>query len=227
LEHATLTCPFCGAPHRDVIPSGTVQVKCKYCGGTILVPAQLGGAVWRCPNHPNVLAVGLCNDCSGSFCDGCLYLHEVKGGTLHLCPNCFRNRKEVEAAVLLIISVVDLLFGVLLILVPGLATFMGGVILLAFGFLAIAWSVRRFSHFPKGVTLKDKREALKREEESRKALGSEASVHELYNVILRESQQSYGSQLGTTLLERKIDSYVHAGMTRSEAIRRVAEEKGY
>jgi DNA-directed RNA polymerase subunit RPC12/RpoP len=48
-------CPFCGAPYRELIPVGTVQVECRYCGGTVLVPPRLGESIRRCPNHPESL----------------------------------------------------------------------------------------------------------------------------------------------------------------------------
>ncbi|MEM3697801.1 MAG: hypothetical protein QXQ94_09945, partial [Candidatus Bathyarchaeia archaeon] len=42
-------CPFCGAPYKELIPAGVVQVKCTYCGATVLVPPRLGGLTQRCP----------------------------------------------------------------------------------------------------------------------------------------------------------------------------------
>lgn len=89
-----LTCPFCGAPHKETIPVGIVQVKCSYCGAEVLVPPRLGGQVRRCPNHPELLAVGLCNDCGSSFCDQCLYVWGVEHGKLNLCSKCYGNRKN-------------------------------------------------------------------------------------------------------------------------------------
>jgi len=154
LEGETLTCPFCGAPHRGVIPSGTVQVKCEYCGGTILVPSSAS----RCPNHPDVLAVGLCNDCGGSYCDSCLYLYKIKDATLHLCPSCFKKRKAKEVRVTLILGVLCLLIGFLNILVaPSLEAALRGFAIFVFAFPAIAWGVYRRSHLPKGATLRERR----------------------------------------------------------------------
>lgn len=104
-----LVCPFCGAPHGEVIPVGVVQVKCHYCGAMVVVPPQLGGVVQRCPNHPEVLAVGLCNDCGRSFCDRCLYLFEVEHGKLYLCSKCFESRsgtKNTAAILMLVLSAV-------------------------------------------------------------------------------------------------------------------------
>ncbi len=117
-KEEAFTCPMCGAPYRMLIPAGFVQVKCNYCGASVLVPPHLGGAVQQCPNHPDALAIGICNDCGGNFCDRCLYLFEDRGGTLYLCSKCYKNRKGssligygiagVVAAVWVILAIVGL-----------------------------------------------------------------------------------------------------------------------
>ena len=112
MAEEAVACPFCGAPYRDVIPAGTIQVKCKYCGVTILVPPRLGGIVRRCPNHPDTLAVGLCNDCGQSYCTRCLYVVNVDGGKLHVCAKCYEARNSMKsfgALVLLVFSIIFLL----------------------------------------------------------------------------------------------------------------------
>lgn len=95
-EEGAFICPFCGAPYRILIPAGVVQVKCQYCRSTVLVPPRLGGTVQRCPNHPDVLAIGLCNDCNKSYCDRCLYIHKVRDGKLHVCSECHENRQSMK-----------------------------------------------------------------------------------------------------------------------------------
>lgn len=102
-------CPFCGAPYRTLISAGKVQVQCGYCRSTILVPPRLGGIVQRCPSHPDMLAVGLCNDCGKSYCDRCLIIYKVRDGKLHICSECYQNRQTnsflggVLASVLMLI----------------------------------------------------------------------------------------------------------------------------
>jgi hypothetical protein len=54
-----IVCPFCGAPYAGVISHDAVHVKCKYCGGVVLLPSHLS-VVPRCPNHPDTIAVGGC-----------------------------------------------------------------------------------------------------------------------------------------------------------------------
>lgn len=230
MEHETLTCPFCGAPYRETIPSGTVQVKCKYCAGTILIPPYLGGEVRRCPNHPDVLAVGLCNDCSGSYCDGCLYLYNVEQGVLHLCPNCFKERESDKAAKAFLSGVLAFFLGFLFIGISQnsgmgvtIALILGGF----FGFPFIAYGVYKSVHLPEGVTLKERTEAVKAELEARKAFGAQASTSELYGRLLSDTMRNYGPSLGAEILERRIDHYVFAGKSRNEAIKKLAEEAGY
>jgi len=230
LEHEALICPFCGAPYREVIPSGTVQVKCKYCGGTILVPTQLGGETRRCPNHQDVLAIGLCNDCGESYCDSCLSFYHVEHGTLHLCPNCFKERETEKVQWALIMGVLVLLAGFFFIsfapssedaVVSGV--FFIGVFALPF----LAWGIYRTTHLPQALTIKDRNEEIKKETEFRKAFGSEAAGHELYARLANESIRNYGPMLGYEILERRIGYYMLSGMTRSEAVRKLAEEYSY
>lgn len=97
-ELVSLVCPSCGAPYRETVPSGVMQVKCRYCGGVIVVPPLLHEGVRCCPNHPDRLATGKCNDCFESFCDECLRPFELKERydttILYLCQGCLRERYE-------------------------------------------------------------------------------------------------------------------------------------
>ena len=91
----------------------------------------------------------------------------------------------------------------------------------------LAWGIYRTFHLPGGLTLKDRTSAAERRMESRKAFGSQASSFELYNTMLSEDLRTYGPQRGLGALERRISLYMSAGMTRSEAVRKIAEERGY
>jgi len=110
LAEEVLVCPFCGAPHSESIPAGVVQVKCHYCGAEVLVPPRLGGAIQRCPNHPEVLALGLCNDCGKSFCDQCLYVLEAEQSRLNVCSKCYESRNVMGKAVSIIGFVFSITF---------------------------------------------------------------------------------------------------------------------
>lgn len=110
MAEEAFVCPFCGAPHRTLIPAGVVQVRCQYCGTTVLVPPRLGGVVQRCPNHPSVLAVSLCTDCGKSYCDRCLYVYRVRDGRLHLCSRCYDSRNSAKHAGGFLLLALSILF---------------------------------------------------------------------------------------------------------------------
>ena len=118
VEQEAFICPFCGAPYRTLIPVGTVQVKCQYCGSTVLVPPRLGGAVQRCPNHPDVLSVGLCNDCGKSYCDHCLYVYKVRDGKLHLCSKCNESRNSMKRVGAIFFLALSIIFFALFFILP-------------------------------------------------------------------------------------------------------------
>jgi len=191
------------------------------------VPPSLGGAVSRCPNHPEVLAVGLCNDCGGSFCDSCLHRYDVEHGTLYLCSNCCKEREEKKGAEYLVIGSVSIFFAFLLIVGAGLQAAFASILFLFGGLSLIAFGIYKESHFPEGLTLKEIADSVESEMESRKAFGSQASTYDLYRRLLSDSLRDYGPRLGSEILERTLNYYEDAGMTRTEAIRKLAEEKGY
>ncbi|MGQ9530699.1 MAG: hypothetical protein ACUVQX_05165 [Candidatus Bathycorpusculaceae bacterium] len=85
-------------------------MKCNYCGATVLVPPRLRGLVQRCPNHPDILAIGLCNDCNKSYCDNCLYIYEGGDGKLHLCAQCYKNRMQDKQAVAIFMFTTSMMF---------------------------------------------------------------------------------------------------------------------
>lgn len=93
-----LNCPFCGSPYRKMVPADVVQLNCRYCGGIFLVSSRIETRVFRCPSHPEKIAVGVCGDCAKSFCRECLstwVLETLEGyANLHLCPECFRRRRQ-------------------------------------------------------------------------------------------------------------------------------------
>jgi hypothetical protein len=59
------------------------------------------------------LALGLCNDCSRSFCDQCLFVFEADHLRLNLCAKCFESRNAMSR----VVSVFGLVFSVVFLLV--------------------------------------------------------------------------------------------------------------
>lgn len=138
-------CPFCGAPFKELIPSGVVQVKCHYCGATVLVPPRFVGLVQRCPNHPDTLAIGFCNDCNKSYCDSCLYIYEIEHGKLHLCAQCYKNRTQHSHALAILMFTLSLMFIGLFLLVSSIQIIVGALILLVMSIAAFAGEKRPIS----------------------------------------------------------------------------------
>jgi len=106
MERQALICPVCGAPHRRAVPSGIVQVKCRYCGASIVVPADAS----RCPNHPDILATAVCNDCS-SCCRDCLSAYDLQDGVLQLSSNCLARRHTDRAKAAIYFGILAALLG--------------------------------------------------------------------------------------------------------------------
>lgn len=147
MAEEVLVCPFCGAPHRESIPVGVVQVKCHYCGAGIIVPPRLGGIVQRCPNHPETLAVGLCNDCGNSFCDRCLYIWQIKHGRLNICSSCFDSRnsmKSVGAILGIVMSVIFFLFFLFAVSRPSASSGSSLAVVLFSAIFSLVFSVAMF-----------------------------------------------------------------------------------
>jgi DNA-directed RNA polymerase subunit RPC12/RpoP len=88
LDREVFLCPFCSAVLRAELSPGTSEVKCKHCGGLVLVPSRVSGLDGQCPNHPGSRLVGLCNNCRESFCEQCLHVIGLGDRNLYLCPTC-------------------------------------------------------------------------------------------------------------------------------------------
>jgi len=151
-----LICPFCGAPHSDILPLDVAQVKCKYCGGIFPVSSHFKDTAPRCPNHPEVFAMGLCNDCSGNFCIQCLQTYNLKGQSgeaiakLHLCPECLRKRHLSEANALIFMGILFVIgFGLFWVLlhpaIPAVGHLMILIVLLGSVFLIVFGIYKRGS----------------------------------------------------------------------------------
>jgi hypothetical protein len=229
LENDTLTCPYCGAPHRDKIPQGTIQVKCKYCGGNIMVPTFFGGVIQRCTNHSEILAVGLCNDCGQSYCDNCLSRQKVEDGTLFLCPTCRSKREDRKTISLLSMGLFVFIMGMFFAFaVPVPQNIVIGAFL--FVFLAspfLIWGIYRMFTPPHVDTLKAIRERGKQQEEEPMTITIEKAPPSLvYDRLLNKYLRIYDPKVAYDALERRIQLYRLSGMSRSEAVRKIAEEEG-
>ncbi len=228
MENETLACPYCGALYRDAIPQGTVQVKCEYCGGNIMVPTFFGGVIQRCTNHPNILAAGLCNDCGRSYCDNCLSLESVENGTLFLCPACRARREGEKTRGFLLLGMFMFALGILALLLapePVEGTF--GLILFAFfGSPFLIWGIYRTLSPASARTLRVIREEEKQQQELMNCPPGEASPSVVYDRLLNRYLRVYDPKVAYDALERRIQLYRLSGMSRGEAVKKIAEEEG-
>jgi hypothetical protein len=120
-----------------------------------------------------------------------------------------------------------LLLGFLFIFIPDPEAVVRGVIFMIIGLSAMLWGIGKRSSLPKLGTLRERNEAAKKLMEARKSYVSQASPIELHNILLNDYMRDYGAEFGWRVLEREIDAHMQAGMTRNEALRKLAEEKGY
>jgi hypothetical protein len=219
-EARPVFCPFCGAPQRRPVPSKAVQVECQYCGRLILIPPAIGGATYRCANHPESIAVGKCNDCGENFCEDCLSIYPLRTdgeeATLYLCSSCRGERyaKKADAAIysgafFLLLG----LFSALVLLPVGTATALIGLALLAYGL----WKRREL---PEGMTLRELRKEKRRED---KFSQNDTNVEELYGKLLTYYVSKWGAVTGTEFLENEIGAYVGHGASFEDAVRKVYE----
>lgn len=232
----TLVCPFCGAPHQDIIPSGTVQVKCRYCGGIVLVPPWMSGETIRCYNHPDRLATGICNDCGNKFCESCLTLFPVamrnERIVLYLCPDCLKERyaKKAEAEILLGLLLAGMGFFMFIVFLPrpfGLLPAVG--VGLLFGLIGAAFMLHGYSRMDVEPSEESTLESVSREEERKRAeLGEmEGSDFENdYNRLLGHYVNKWGAALGVQTLDSEIAAYVRHGETFPEAVRKILQRQG-
>ena len=211
MEHVVLVCPVCGAPYRDTIPVGMAQVKCHYCGASIVIPTTAP----RCPNHPDLIAGGLCNDCGRSFCRDCLSPYFVQGqddsGTLFLCNSCLAKRNVEKAEYPLLVGVFLLVFGVLAFFMDPI----GGVLFLAF--LALPVTVY-------GI-LKSRR-FFRQEDLTYGEKEPDASFRQIEAKVVSEYTKAYRVH-ASILLENRLKSYMKEGISYKEAMRKLAEDEGY
>ena len=213
-------CPFCGAPQRMIIPQGTVQINCQYCGALILVPPWMGGKTLRCTNHPERLAVGICNDCGRSFCSECLRVYYLKArdaeATLYLDTACLRKRYAEKAGEMIWAGILLLAFGIF----SAVVSLGIGTLIIVFAGGIIAYSVLKSRKAPTEPTV-DK--VLKEREriEADSALKESVGAEKLYNELLTQYVQKWGALTGTQLLREEIRGYLRQGVSFPEAVRRI------
>ena len=213
-ESKPFYCQFCGAPQRSPIPSGTVQVKCNYCGGLLLVPPWLGGVACRCPYHPEKLASGKCNDCGNSYCEDCLSTYNLRTEheevALYLCPECLRRRQADKANKIVFGGIVFFIMGL-----PFLFLFWPfGALMIAAGAITI------FYGRAQKLVVSEETPSAKSPEKPVIQIGDSA-VDEFYERLRRYYIFNWGVASGIEMLEGEIMAYTRHGQSFQEAVTKV------
>jgi predicted Zn finger-like uncharacterized protein len=214
-EH--VKCPSCGAPYRDVIPADVVQVKCKYCGGVFHVPPTIGAEVFRCVNHPEKVAVGMCNDCGRSFCACCLHSYNLatrgESATLYLCPDCLKARYDKKVQGYIVAGAFMLLMGALF----TIASPVPGVLFLVLGLVSLFYGV---SSRPGAIQESTVDEFKTRQEEKKAELAEYEGVdyEAIYDELITRYVNHWGASLGIQLLDDEISACMRHGQSFPEAV---------
>lgn len=183
----------------------------------------MGGETSRCPNHPNRLAVGTCNDCGKSFCGGCLHVYALntEGAkvTLYLCPTCLRKRYVEKANATIYLGILFLLLGIFSALI-----FLPFGILIIIGVGSIIYGRSKRAETPKELTI-DEIRVEKEKKETELAASEGIDTEEIYNKLLTQYIDRWGARIGIELLKSEITAYTMHGVSFPEAVEKVYQRQ--
>jgi hypothetical protein len=221
----SITCPYCGGPQRNLVPSNVAQVKCDYCGRVFPISPYFKGAVPRCPNHPDAFATGLCNDCGENFCTKCLQEYNLNSQNetvrLYLCHDCTLQRNLEKTNSIIFVGIGGLLLGLFILLFSPLA---GILLVLLFSLPLLGYGIyKRSSIISEEQGAYEERETVYAREEAEKSF-PDAEI--LYSKMLSKYAVKWGVINAKELLDSEIRAYVRDGLGYSEAVYRVALAKG-
>lgn len=218
MERQALICPVCGAPHRRAVPSGVAQVRCSYCSAMIIVPTNAP----FCPNHPDLLATAICNDCGGNYCRDCLTAYEIRGesegGVLQLCSDCLARRHLGRAERTVLLGLLFVLFGIFFVIASPVLGILWIALFAVPTIVYGLYSARRSNN---------RRAFLFREQTASRKEKPYRPVQEIYQDLLADFVRSFGMVHGSLMLENRIKAYMEEGLSREESIRKFAEDEGY
>jgi len=203
-----------------IMPPGTVQVKCSYCGGLILVPPWMGGKTLRCEDHPERLAVGMCNDCGRNFCGECLHIYHLKTedteAILYLDTACLRRRRAEKANEAVLGGILLLIFGIF----SSLVSLIIGTVTIILGGGIVAYGIRKSKETPTESTV-DAILGERRQMEADPKLKEAADAEKLYNELRTHYVNHWGPRTGIDLLQNEIRAYMRQGVSFPEAVRKL------
>jgi len=220
-----LSCPFCSAPRRGVVPSDAATLKCEYCGSLFSVSPNLKDTAQRCPNHPETFATGLCNDCGGRFCTRCIFPYNLRTESdrvrLYLCSDCFHKR-HLKKAESIIYAGVFFLFGGFLVFV--FTPILGVLMILGLSIPMIVYGFYEKSSLPKDASVYIEKEGHPTITEKPSELTLD--VDELYGKMLSKDMMRWGVLNAKERLDGEIYAHMRYGLSYEEAVFRVARARG-
>jgi hypothetical protein len=182
----------------------------------------MGGEAYRCPNHPDKLACGRCNDCGENFCDECLTAYTLntqnERAVLYLCPNCLRKRRAEKANAMIVGGIFLILLGVF----SGLVAWPVGILIGLIGVALLAYGVSQGTETTQGPTT-----AEQKAEEEKGAVGVEEDLQaeQSYNRLLTYYVDHWGARTGIELLDNEIKAYTSRGQSFAYAVRKICERQ--
>ncbi len=184
----------------------------------------MGGGTSQCPNHPDRLAVGICNDCGENFCRKCLHVYALETRSarviLYLCPTCLRRRHIESANVTIYIGVIFFLLGIF----SALISLPLGILLTIVGLgLAVYGNFKR-AEAPEETTTDDLW-VEKEKREAQLAATEGVDIEEIFSRLLTQYVDHWGAQTGNRILESEIMAHIRHGISFSEAVRRIYQRQ--
>jgi hypothetical protein len=234
-----LKCPFCGAPQGRAIPYGTVQIRCKYCNGLIVIPRSMSIDMEQCPNHPDRAVSEKCNDCGEYFCDLCLQPYDLltRSGevvSVYLCPRCLERRQLKKYEDCTSFGIASLLGAVLIAVFVLPFTILGFcplAILIIIGTLLIALGSSQKQKAAKETSVTEPQAEEEEAEEPTIALQSSnidetyARPDEIYSKLLTYYTARWGPETGKKWLDLDILAYTRHRVTFAEAVNRIYKQE--
>lgn len=206
-------------------------MRCDYCGG-VFVPNILSQTPYRCANHPNVMAVGKCNDCGDNFCERCLSVYDIYDTTfrselakLYLCPECLKRRYSERASVGILGGSLLLAVGLLALAVFIPAAPLGTLIPIGFpvalGAIFLFYGLWQKNNTPQDNTIQALRVQDEKRREDMLATDHDLDTGDAYDKLVGYYANKWGAQEGLEFLETEIAAHVRSGDTFPEAVKKV------
>ena len=151
----------------------------------------MGGETLRCANHPERLAVGICNDCGRSFCSECLRIYHPEArdtaATLYLDTACLRRRYAGKADKTFWMGILLLAYGIF----SAIVSLEIGILFIIFAGGIIAYSVFKGRKIPIEPTV-DKILMERKRIGGDSELMESVDANKLYNELLTQYVQKWG-----------------------------------